>query len=385
MMKRFLTVLLALLTALTLPLSAFADSLAVTDAGMALGAGSVHYPQLTGFDDPVMESSVNQAILEAGHVGARLDRLALLISQETSLTTVYAYDEEAFAGGVFSVVFESTGYVTDMRDTHVYHTANIDLTTGAPVTLGDLFTDEYAAVSAIESYMWDVVAPDLSAHLQNSDLTPLPEAFTISDTGITFWYPVRQLSTLHDRAGAVTVLWCEVYDYLKLGEGTMLRRIGAERNVTAGTRADVEAALSGRSIPGVPVTLGGSVKEATDTYLELADSDFYEGGRMFQLEDAAFRGVFVLTDNLTEGWDNSVIHGIRADRANVSGIMCGVTTVDAWRAILGTPDATVILDADAADAYRLVPGTSDYYTVGEDQLRLHADEDGVLRTLFLMD
>ena len=381
-MKRILT---ALLAALMLTVTALADDIIVTDAGMALGSGSVHYPQLSGFSDPVVEAAVNQAILEGGCIGERLDRLALLISQETSLTTAYDYDEEALAGGVFSVVFESTGMVTDMRETHIYHTANIDLSTGAPITLADLFIDEYEAVSAIESYMWDVVAPDLSAHLQNSDLTPLPEMFTISDTGITFWYPVRQLSTLHDRAGAVTVLWSEIGDYLKLGEGTVLGRIGAEAAVTAGTRAEVEAALAPRAIPGVPVALGSSVKEATDTYLELADSDFYEGGRMFQLEDAAFRGVFLLTDNLTEDWDHSVVHGIRADRANFCGIMCGVTTVDQWRAILGTPDATVAVSGDAADAYRLVPGTSDYYTIGEDQLRLHADESGVLRTVFLMD
>ena len=127
------------------------------------------------------------------------------------------------------------------------------------------------------------------------------------------------------------------------------------------------------------------MKEAVDTYRELADSDFYQDGRLFQLEDAAFRGVFPLTDNLSESWDTSIIRGIRADRANVRGLMCGVTTVGQWRAVLGTPDATVVLDADAADAYRLEAGTSDYYTAGEHQLRLHADESGVLRALFLLD
>ena len=343
------------------------------------------YPQLTGFDDAVLEAAVNQAILDGGEIGARLDRLALLISQETSVTTAYTYDEEAFAGGVLSCVFENTGFVTDMRETHVYTAVNVDLTTGEAVSLADIFIDESAAVEAIENYMWDVVAPDLSAHLQNSDLTPLPETFTISDTGITFWYPMKQLSTLSDRAGAVTVLWCEVLEHLKLGEGSMLRRIGAEANVTPGTKEEIVQAFADGRIPGVPVQLGGSVKEAVDTYRELADSDFYQDGRLFQLEDAAFRGVFPLTDNLSESWDTSIIRGIRADRANVRGLMCGVTTVGQWRAVLGTPDATVVLDADAADAYRLEAGTSDYYTAGEHQLRLHADECGVLRALFLLD
>ena len=209
--------------------------------------------------------------------------------------------------------------------------------------------------------------------------------FTISDTGVTFWYPIRQLSTLSDRAGAVTVLWCEIRDHLRLGEGSILRRIGAEAHIMPGTKESVALALSGGSIPGVPVVLGGSVKEAVDTYRELADSDFYQDGRLFQLEDAAFRRVYLMTDNLSTGWDSSVIRGVRADRANVCGLMCGVTTIDEWRAMLGEPDATVVLDADAADAYRLEAGTSDYYTIGEDQLRLHADESGVLQNLFLLD
>ena len=386
MKTRFIAMLLVFIMTLGALNGALADSaLTVNDAGLELGAGSVHYPQLTGFGDPLLEATVNQAILDAGAIGARLDRLALLIGQEESIKTTYAYDAEAFAGGVFSCVFDTTGLVDSMRGTHVYTAASIDLTTGMPVTLADLFVDKAAAVAAIEALMWDSVAPELSAHLQNSELTPLPDVFTISDTGITFWYPIRQLSTLSDRAGAVTVLWCEVLEHLRLGEGTILRRIGAEANVAPGTKEQLTAALAGRAIPGVPAVLGGSMQALTDTYRMLADADFYEGGRLFQLEDSAFRGVYVLTDALTEEWDNSVVHGVRADRVNVCGLMCGATTIDQWRAMLGAPDATVTLDGDAADAYRLTAGTSDYYTIGDDQLRLHADESGVLRSLFLMD
>ena len=374
----------ALFAALMLCSGASAE-ITLNDAGLTLGAGSVSYPQLTGFDDAVLEAAVNQAILEGGEIGARLDRLALLVSRETSVTTTYTFDAEAYSGGVLSCVFEHTGLVADMRETHVYTAANVDLTTGETLTLADIFTDEAAAAEALESYMWDVVAPDLSAHLQNSDLTPLPETFTVSDTGITFWYPMKQLSTLSDRAGAVTVLWCEVLEHLKLGEGSVLRRIGAEANITLAAKEDIVRELAGGSIPGVPVQLGGSVKEAVELYREIADSDFYQDGRLFQLEDAAFRGVYPMTDNLSESWETSVIRGIRADRANVRGLMCGVTTVDQWRAVLGQPDATVTLDADAAGAYRLEAGTSDYYAAGEHQLRLHADENGVLRTIFLLE
>ena len=62
----------------------------------------------------------------------------------------------------------------------------------------------------------------------------------------------------------------------------------------------------------------------------------------------------------------------------------GYTTMDAWRTVLGEPDATVVTDAASADSWRIVPGTSDYYLLDGFRLRLHADEDGILRSVFLM-
>ena len=58
--------------------------------------------------------------------------------------------------------------------------------------------------------------------------------------------------------------------------------------------------------------------------------------------------------------------------------------MDAWRAALGEPEATVVTGPELADSWRIVPGVSDYYTLGNYRLRLHADEEGVLRSVFLM-
>ena len=134
----------------------------------------------------------------------------------------------------------------------------------------------------------------------------------------------------------------------------------------------------------MPAAIGQSVKELTDRYAQLTDNELCEAGRMFLLEDGAFRGVYVITDQLTDSWDRSAVNILRADRLNLLGLCTGYTTMDAWRTVLGEPDATVVTDAESADSWRIVPGTSDYYLLDGFRLRLHADEDGILRSVFLM-
>jgi hypothetical protein len=77
------------------------------------------------------------------------------------------------------------------------------------------------------------------------------------------------------------------------------------------------------------------------------------------------------------------VQGIRADRLNFYGLCTGVTAIEDWRAALGEPDNTLTVDENRAESWRIVPGTSDYYTFGDYRLRLHADESGVLRSVFL--
>lgn len=382
-MKRCMAILLVMLLVLGLARAEDAGP-TVTDAGADLPGGSIHYPQVTGMADEEKQAAVNAAILDAGQMEARLNRAALLGSSPVKLDVTYTVSQDALAGAVLSCVFTAAGAVEDSRATHVYTTANMDLLDGSAITLADIFTDEAQARAAIESYLWESVAPELSAHLQNSDLTPLPEAFTIDAAGITFYYPIAQLSTLSDRAGAVQLAWCELREHLRLGEGTVLRRIGAEDMVILSSRERIEQAAKAGELPGLPVKLGGSLREATDAHRMLVDPDLYEDGRLFQLEDAAFRTVYLMTDRLTEGWDNSLIQGIRLDRGNLWGLCVGQTSQEAWRQLLGEPDATVTLDAEKADGQRLPAGVSDYYQLGENRLRLHADESGTLVSLMLM-
>lgn len=354
------------------------------EQGMTLGIHSVYYPQVKGMADEAMQEAVNAKIISAGGVEELLVRLAMVMSLETPLQVTW---QGTLEENVLSCAMSARGPVEDARTTERWSSVNIDLTTGEDITFADLFLDEEAARAALESYLWDVVAPELSAHLERSELTPIPDCFWMSAQGLTLCYPIGQLSTLSGRAGTVTILWTELREYLKLGEGTVLRRIGAEASITLddSSAAAIAACVAEGALPGLPVKIGDDMTEVIDKYRRLFDPDLYEGGRMFTLEDGAFRQVYILTDALSEkSVEGSVVQGIRADRLNLYGLCTGETTLEAWRAALGEPDATVELDAERAESYRLTSGTSDYYTYGSYRLRLHADETGVLRSVFLI-
>jgi len=238
----------------------------------------------------------------------------------------------------------------------------------------------------IEAYLTDVVAPELNGYLDNRELLPLPEQWYITAEGITFCYPIKQYGLLSNRAGMVRILWSEMEDQLITEEGSVPDRIGALRhlNFDEDSAALISEAVASGSLVGIPVSLGGSVKEATDTYKLLIDPELCDGGRLFSLEDDAFRGTWLITDTISESWDQSEILGIRSDRIAFYGLRTGITTREAWQAVLGEPQTTLTLTADQADGWRLEPGTSDYYEYGGHRLRLHCNEEGVLVSLFLL-
>jgi len=377
-MKKFLVWFLMLMMTLT---SAMAET-AVTRQGLALGESYVYYPQVEGMEDAAVQDAVNAALLAACGAETLLARLPLTMHSAVPLQADYVCQQ---TGDVLSVVMKAQGPVQSDRATQVWYTANIDLTTGEAVTFEDIFLDAEAARLALTDELEWGIAPLLSAHLRNSQLTPLPESFGLSETGLTLYYPMEQLSTLSDRAGTVSFRWAEMLEHLKLGEGTILNRIGAEKMLTLDeTSAEaIRTAAESGQLPGIPVKLGGSVQEAVDAYRLLMDPDLYENGRMMQLEDGAFRGVYLLTDSLTDSWERSVIQGIRADQVNLYGLMTDVTTQADWRSVLGEPDATVEVDDVKAEANRILPGYSDYYNFDGVQLRLHANDEGVLASLFI--
>lgn len=380
-MKKLMICLLVLMLAV-LCAAASAEAPVTEDRGLDLVCGGVHYPVITVPGDETLTRTVNDRILEDGNIKNYLTRLPQLLSGGEMSVTWTAETGD----GIFSCVFSAEGALETRRNTHVWLTSNVDLRTGEEIPFASLFTDEQAALDKIGEILEAEVAPELSAHLQNSDLLPVPETFALSPTGLRLFWPVERLSTLSDRAGEIELGWNEIADVLDLTPGSIADRFGvpAMLELTEDSPALLVECAEKGEIPGIPVTLGASLQEATDTYHLLTDPDFYENGRMFALEGGAFRQCWLLTDGLTEEWDSSLIQGIRMDRGCLYGLCIGQTDRAAWQMILGEPEATVIWDEDRAETNRAMPGTCDYYNVGGRQLKLLSDEDGILRSLILM-
>ncbi len=355
---------------------------AVQDMSLELMGSSVHYPQLTGLEDAAVQAAVNTVIMEKGCINDRLSRMAALLNAPVKLNVSYTYTLE---GDVFSCAILADGAVETSRATQVWSAVNYDLRTGKEITFADLFKDADAATAFIETYLDEQVAPELSAHLAAGSLTPIPETFTISPTGLTLYYDIDAFRTLSDKAGTVTILWSELREHLMLDFGTILGDFGVDDHIALGVDdpGNIAFSLEGGTFTGIPAFLGQPMQELIDRYALLTDPDIYEGGRMIALEDGTFRGVYILTDALTEEFEQSVVQGIRADRLNFHGLCTGDTTIDIWREMLGEPDTTLTVDEERAESWRIVPGTSDYYTFGNCRLRLHADKEGVLRSVFL--
>ena len=379
-MKRLLALCLtlALLTGGLARAEEAAPTIMIEDMSLELMSSSVHYPRVTGLGDEALEEAVNGLIQERLGVTDYLNRVALLISDPTGLTVTY---DAQVLGDVFICVMEASGAVVNTLPTHVWTAVNVDLRDGHAIGWDELFAQPEEALETIGAYLDESVAPELSAHLSAGSLTPLPETFGLSPYGLTLLYPIEQLATLQDEAGAVTILWSETRNDLRLSEDDVLARLGAAENLAfpEDALAALTDALSGGSIPGVPAAIGQSVAELTDRYGLQTDPDLYEGGQMLLPDGSAFRQVWLLTDTLT----GSEVHGLRADRLNLLGLQTGVTARDEYLAALGEPESSLNVDEDRALNWRIVPGTSDYYTLGEYRLRLHADEEGVLRSVFL--
>lgn len=376
-MKRFWYCLLVLLL---LCGTALADGATIVDRGVDLGASGVHVPTVRMTDQPDVEKTMNDAIAAAIGTDQLLNRLPLVMNSAAGLHVSYSYDKTALDGGVLSALVDLRGAITDTRNEHAWVTLLFDLKTGKALHWQDFFRDADGARQAIEALLTERIAPELSAHLQNADLLPLPDAVTVHAEGLTFAYPYKQLSTLSDRAGRIAFTWGELKAYLD-PKNDLLQRIGASRLLQAGSAEDWTQLLADGSLPGIPAKLGDAMPDLIQAYGMLTDPDLTSRDRVFALEDASFRDVLILTDSLSEGWESSIVQGIRSRRITLFGLSTGETRRDAWLQQLGEPESSVDLDADRAEADLLSAGTSDYYSFGSIRLRLHADADGVLEAV----
>ena len=362
------------------------------EKGLTLGESSIAYPALReGTVPETLRESINRQILEDGKITEYVTRISQLISGG-SLRVRW---RGAVSGDVLSFAVSAEGAVETPRNTFVWTAGNIDLRDGHEVALDDLFTEPETACEKIESYLEEEVAPDMSAHLLNSQITPIPEMFRITERGLILMYPIGQLSTLSDRAGDVLIPWQVIREELDAGGDGIPAALHLDAWIRpleepAGeegkdTAEQIRQMTAEGAVPGIPARLGDSMQALTDEWKMLIDPDVYALGRFFSLEGAEFRNVFLMTDFLSESWENSRVDGIRVDLGSVYGLSIGETSQSAWRACLGEPEHTIEMDAETAEAYRTVPGSRDYYVFGGHRLQLHADENGVLTSVILTE
>ena len=360
------------------------EAFTVEDGGLDLTETvRIHYPVLSGCGDEALLNRINSLIQDKCRIGGYLTRAASLLSGG-SLRTEW---KGGILGDVFSSAVSASGAAEDTRDTHIWTAVTVDLRDGHEITFADLFTDVDAAREKIEEYLEETVAPELSAHLLNSELTPLPETFLSEKTGLTLLYPVHQLSTLSDRAGDIRIGWNVIREELDLREDSVPSRMGLQ-NAAYLTEAGAELlkadAAEGR-LTDIPVRIGDNMRELTDRYHMLTDWDGIEDGRLFALEGGCFRGVYLVTDQLTANWDNSVVQGIRMEQGCLWGLCPGETQRSAWLDTLGEPDGSAEVREEKAEANRLTPGNCDYYRCGEYLLQLYSDADGMLVCVMLTE
>ncbi len=384
---RGMMILLAVLLAFHVQALAGPDALSdarVTPMAAQNDYGSVTYPYLEGLPDATVQDTVNKAIYDAAQIGNRLSTLNSLSKDGWGLTVTY---KDSLVNGILSVAVSAYGEMANGRMGQNYTTVNYNLTTGQPITAADLFSDLEGAFSLMEQKLEDEVRPQLSGYLENDTLTPIPrDNFFLTPDSITFYYPQDQFSMLSGYSGACSFAFYELKDYLKVSDGSVLLTLGTDEflQITADTAARVGETVTAGKLPGIGAQIGDSLIERLDEYRLLVDPDYYPGGRFFETEAPELRLVWLLTDALTEDYDHSQVLGLRADRINLYGIQTGITTIDQWRAALGQPQSSAAVDEATAGDYRLSSGTSDYYTYGENKLRLHANDEGVLESVQLL-
>ncbi len=359
-------------------------SVTIDDIQIDFGDNYVHYPQLSGMENLAIQTAINNAIVEEANIAQRLTTLSTLQPGGTGLQVSYTVYQQ---GMLLSVVIDANGVMANLRKGQEYTALSFDLRTGNRITLLDIFINPDEALAWMEQQISDSLEDELSNYLMYAELTPLPiDNFYFDQNGITFYYPNKQFSLLSGYSGAVQFQYGELQPLLITEADAVPARLDAllPQQSDADIKAAIEAIVSKGTLPYLPVHLGDSIPELIDNFRLPNTPDQFPGGRYFQFEDAAFRQVLILSDALTADYDASTVEGILARRMNLYGIQTGVTTQSQWRKILGeNPDPVVDYDSAIAPDYGLPVGTADYYSIGDKQLMLYADENGVLYAIQL--
>ena len=256
----------------------------------------------------------------------------------------------------------------------------VSLETGMEIYLDELFSDYEGAVAAMERIIEDDVLASMSDYMEYAELLPMPvDNFSVSETGLTVYYPQDRYRYFDGEAGSITFLWHEIADYI--GEDSPVYALAHPQ--VPYSRSGIETlCFSGTVSPYLQVELGDLLADAAQSY-SLADPDYTTDALVYPLE--RMRGYALEIPKYAEtDEDDTPVSAIRASRISFAGLLTTQkTTKQEALKLLGEPAKEIVFDEEAAFDAMLEPGESMYYEMEGRVLQLHFDEEGVLACVIL--
>ena len=375
-MKRFFA---SLLIALTLPACAMAAQVFQTDRQVNNSRLTVFSVQADAVDGAPGKASDPAVLAISAQIEARFMQEKAVLAANRAGAAVRQTGAVWQDGKTASMALIWQGEQADGREGSNGVGLTVNLETGAEIYLGDLFADSDAAVSAMEAIITDDVLENMSDYMEYADLLPMPtDNYSVSETGLTIYWPEDRYRYYDGESGSVTFYWHELADY-----------IGEESPVYALAHPDVPYNIgpveemsmgSGLGTCG-QLKLGEELWRIAELY-PLADPDYTTDALVYPLERE--RGYAVEIPKYAETQeDETPVSAIRAFNISVDGLLTtGKTTKEEIVALLGEPEQEIIFDEDDAFDALLKPGKSLYYRLAS-IVQLHLDEDGVLSCVIL--
>ncbi len=355
----------------------------LTTQDTTIGESYVRYPQLEGMADSAAQQAINDAIVLNGGIAGYLVTLGTLGEGPLGLQVE---GDAVLLGDVLSVTIHARGKMSNGREGDENRAMVFDLQTGQRLGIDAFLADPESAAQAMENELYETWVEEFSGYMDSSEVSPLPmDNFAVDETGITFFYPSSQVRLISGYAGAAAFTYGELEEMgaLKLDQGDALLRMGMTSR-KARTAQEIKQLLQKGTLPGVPVSIDDELPPVLARYRLSRTPDQYPGGRYFVLEAPQFREVLLLSDALTpKGYEGSKVEGILSRRCDLLGLGVHSTHQQDWRALLGQPEATVTYTEEQGYDYGYPAGEMDYYTIGDYQLRLHADTDRLLALVIL--
>ena len=373
MRRRFTALLLLLLLVSGVALSR-AEAVKVEDVSATMGENTVRYPQLSGLPDSSVQKKINDGVVQSGGIPSLLVKLTTGGSLQADYQCFW---NEWIFSTLLTVEEKQAGSRRKQSETALTY----DLSDGERLTLDRLFSDPAEAIRRMEAMAEVSLGREMTEYMENRDVTPLPEdSFTMDEWGITFHYPSGQLAFASGAAGAVQFFYDELDDLWLADEESLPAKMGLRSALMTATeqKTALEAAVTAGKLPMLPVTLGQPMTEIVEQYRLVRTPDAFPGGRYFLMEAPLFRDIYLISDDMQAGYDHSVLRGIQLRRGSLYGLKVGTSLRTEWQSSLGESAEEITLTESMAYDYQLSAGTCDVYRFGEHELRLYADETGVL-------